>query len=126
VLATAVVLAGTAAVAVLSLGRDDPVERVESDEDALAVEDALLSPASGPTVVRGFAFVAPSGAVRLCTGIDRRAAPACVGPFIAVEGIDPNRLPVERDGAGAHTAEPVSVLGTVEGGTLRATELVGG
>lgn len=122
---TAVVLAATAAVAVLSLRGEDPVQRVESDEEALAVDDALLQPPAEATVVRGYAFVDADGALRLCTGIDRTAAPVCVGPFLTVDGVDPNRLPLQRDGAGAHTDEPVSVLGAIEGDRLRATELLG-
>lgn len=124
-LVTAVVLAGTAAVAVLSLGGDQAVQRVESDEDALAVEDALLTRSADATVVRGYAFVDTSGGIRLCTGIDRTSAPACIGPFVTVHGIDPNRLPLQRGEAVAHTDEPVSVLGTLQGDQLHATELVG-
>ncbi|MDO8551626.1 MAG: hypothetical protein Q7S03_03030 [bacterium] len=81
----------------------------------LSVSEALASDLDGPLLVKGYVVVA-GGETRLCEALAESFPPQCGGASVRLEGLDLAGL--REQGGVRWSADPVSLLGEVAGGTL--------
>ncbi len=87
----------------------------------LSVADAKASDLDGPLMVHGF-IVADDQRVLLCEELLESLPPQCGGEWLVVEGIDLDSYETSSEGGARWTDAPVSVLGEVDGETLRVSD----
>jgi hypothetical protein len=108
---------------------DDGVERAESDDRALSVDDAADVASGGQLTVRGFVFFDPETGPLLCSQRTTDDRPACDGTVLRLDGIDPNRLDlvqadVAEGGFDSWSRDEVVLLVTKLGATLRVDDVL--
>lgn len=91
----------------------------------ISVGEAIASDLDGPFLVNGFIFITGGEhddpeQVRLCEALAESFPPQCSGESLVVEGLDIKALLVDltSEGPVSWTAQPVQLLGEVDGGTL--------
>lgn len=109
----------------LRLRGDDTTDTVERTDEAVTVVDAMTAAAGASRRVRGFVFDDAAG-LRLCQARQRDPV-ACIGPFLQLRDLDPASLPLEEveDGSGRffHTPGPVTLVGTIDGTSMRVDDI---
>lgn len=90
-------------------------------DGGLSIADAKASDLEGPLMVGGF-LVAEDQVVRLCDTLMESLPPQCGGESLLVEGLDLDTYETRSEGEVRWTDAPVSVLGDVEGETLRVRD----
>jgi hypothetical protein len=90
-------------------------------DGGLSVAEARDSDVGGPLVVRGF-IVLEGEVVRLSDLLMESFPPQCGGESLIMEGAELNAFETSVEGDVRWTNSPVSVLGEVEGDTLRLSE----
>lgn len=102
----------------------DAVDTVERTDEAVTVVDAMTA-AGASRSVRGFVFDDAAG-LRLCQARQRDPI-ACIGPFLELRNLDPASLPLEEVEVGSarffHTPDPVTLVGAVEGTSMRVDDI---
>lgn len=127
VLAAVIALAGCGGAA--SDGRSDPESDLGTSvspgagmpaDGGLSVEEATASDVPGPLMVTGF-LVAEGDEILLCDVLLESFPPQCGGASLVVEGLDLGAYETRSEGDTTWSDSPVSLLGEVQGGTLRAS-----
>jgi hypothetical protein len=90
-------------------------------DGGLSVAEAKASDLDGPLMVGGL-IVAEGDVVRLCDMVMESFPPQCGGESLLVEGLDLDAYETTSEGDVQWTDAPVSVLGEVDGDTLRVTD----
>ncbi|HVF32144.1 MAG TPA: hypothetical protein VM933_03805 [Acidimicrobiales bacterium] len=94
----------------------------------LNVEAAINGP-SGVVIVRGHVFAGPGGlGLRLCQGRESTSPPACLGPFVDLDGVNEGNFSFESgrapEGRVRWVEDPLALRGTIEGTRMRVTEVL--
>ena len=110
------------------LNGPDPVQRVESDGEALDVMTAIGVSRAKPMTVRGYLFEGPGVfELRMCNGRRGGSPPSCVGPYISLENVDRGSFELREgtvdEGVVRWSPEPVTATGVLVG-TLFTVQVV--
>lgn len=93
----------------------------DTDADGpIGVAEAVSMSTTDPTDVRGFLIVTGSD-VRLCEALAESFPPQCGGERLTVAGLDQvglGALSLTTEGDVSWSDQPVTVQGTIDGGTL--------
>jgi hypothetical protein len=106
---------------------DPDADRVESDDVAVSVSEAVARQPLVPFVIRGYVY--DDGAfVQLCNALTREDLRRCGGPSVLLEDLDLGRLALARDEADGravrYTEEPVLLGGTLDGTTFSVEDIL--
>lgn len=125
---TAVVFVVVAVVAVRTFSPKEERSIAEPRGGELQVRDAINGP-PGVVVVRGHVFSGPGGlGLRLCHGRESTSPPACLGPYVDLDGVNEGSFSFESGqapgGRVRWVEDPLALRGTIEGTRMRVTEVL--
>lgn len=130
-IATFVVFALVALVLVyrFAVGSGDDVDEVELGSGELQVDVAIAVAGRESVTVRGYVFSGPGSApLRICNGIERGSPPRCIGPYLALEGVNEgsfNFREGEDDGRPMKwVPDPVALHGRIAGTVMTVDQIL--
>ena len=127
-LLTIAVFAAVAVLAFRVLTPEDAATDAEPRSGELDVQHAINGPYA-PVTVRGYVFLGPGGmGLRLCQARRNSSPPACIGPFVDLDGVNEGSFAFESgktdDGEVRWVEDPIALRGTLEGTRMRVTEVL--